>query len=423
MIEDKNNKLKSAEDDRAKSVKILIANPGSTSLKFKIYLFPAEEIIASGKIEKIGSAKSPFSFSNRDNKISGEEKISDYKEGISKIIKFLLESKVPVIKSLNELSAIGFKTVHAGMLGRGPGATFLTTEIMQEMEKMLVLAPAHNKAYIDVIRCFEEIIPNIPRAGLFEPAYHSTITDEKNTYGIPIEWKEKFGVMRYGFHGASHRYIGQQAPKIMGWDNEKKSKGKIISCHLGGSSSLCAIIDEKSVDTTMGFSPQSGILHSTRCENLDPFVVIFAQKVLGYSVDEISDIFCKKSGLAGISKTSGDMRDLWDAYNSGSKRAELAIEIFFYQVRREIAAMASSLRGADAIIFTGGIGEKGNLEREKICQGLDWLGVQIDIDVNNKIKGTTGKISSDESKVEVWVIPTDEELVVGREIFKLLRNI
>jgi len=400
--------------------KIIIVNPGSTSLKFKIYIFPEEEVIAAGKIERIGGEKSPYSFTLREKKITGEGKISNYKDGIKKIFKVLQEDEKPVVKSLKELSAVGFKTVHAGLLGCGPGATFLNEEVLKEMEKMLVLAPAHNRYYLDAIRCFEELIPDVPRLGLFEPAFHSTITEEKITYGIPIEWRDKFGIRRYGFHGASHRYISQRAPVAMGWDEEKIKNGRIISCHLGGSSSLCAIRNGVSVDTTMGFSPQSGILHSTRCESIDPFVVIFAQKVLGYTVDDLIKIFCKDSGLAGISGTSGDMRDLYNAVESGSKLASLAIEVFFYQVRREISAMAASLEGVDAIIFTGGIGENGVRERMRICDKLLWLGVKIDSKGNETIKGIEGKISSSDSRVEVWIIPTNEELIVGREVYNLL---
>ncbi len=398
---------------------VFIANPGSTSLKFKLYQFPEEIIIASGKIERIGSDKSVFSFKSETSFQSGEEKISDYNDGITKIMDFLTSSKIKGLKTLDDLAAVGFKAVHAGKLGRGPGAVQISGKIINEMEKMLVVAPAHNRAYIDVIRCFKKLHPQIPLAALFEPAFHTYITEEKATFGIPIEWKEKYGIRKYGFHGASHRYISETAPEIMKWDDEKKRSGKIISCHLGGSSSLCAIKNGKSVDTTMTFSPQSGILHSNRCETIDPFIIIFAQKVLGYSVDELSNILCKKSGLAGISNTSGDIRDLKNAAQKGRKESALALKVFYYQVRREIASMASSLEGVDAIIFTGGIGENGADERSNICKGLNWLGIEFDEENNSRVISTIGKISTDSSKVEIWVIPTNEELIVGREIYKL----
>lgn len=402
---------------------ILIANPGSTSLKFKIYNFPQEIIIASGKIEKIGSDLSPFTVNIAGEKISGAEKISNYKDGINKILGLLSRGIKPSSTCISNIDAIGFKAVHAGGLGKGPGAVFLDESVLAEMERLLVLAPAHNKAYLDVIKSFQDITRGgIPLAALFEPAFHTSITEEKITYGIPLEWKQKYGIQRYGFHGASHRYISEKAPEIMGWDSVMRGGGRIISCHLGGSSSLCAIKDGKSVDTTMGFSPQSGILHSTRCETIDPFVVLFAQKSLGYSVDDLISIFCKGSGLAGISGTSGDMRDLWSASEAGSREALLALEVFYYQVKREIAAMAASLQGVDAIIFTGGIGENGYRERERICAKLGWLNLEIDTDVNSKAIGVCKKISTPESGVEVWVLPTDEELIVGREIFHLLSN-
>jgi acetate kinase len=396
---------------------ILIVNPGSTSLKFKLYLFPEKKILASGKVERIGDEKSPFNFTVDGKKSNGERFIPDYSTGVKLILDNLVGS---ILESLSDLAAVGFKTVHAGLKSFGPGAVFLTGEILAEMSRFLTAAPVHNQAYMDVIECFKKAAPEIPVAGLFEPTFHNTVTEEKYTCGIPFEWREKYGLRRYGFHGASHRYISNRAQEIMGWDEDKKKTARLVSCHLGGSSSLCAIRDEKSVDTTLEFSPQSGIIHSARCETIDPFILIFAMKEMGLTPDELSRVLCYESGLKGVSGVSGDMRDLCEAAAKGHERAKLALNIFRYQVRKNIAVMAASLQGMDFLVFTGGIGENGADERCEICKGLGYLGVLIDEKKNAETLGKEARISLPGSKVEIWVIPTNEELIVAEEVYKLI---
>jgi len=397
---------------------ILIINPGSTSLKFKVYHFPEEKILANGKVERIGGEKSEYHFYIGEKELKGQKPILDYKSGIEFIL-HVLTGQESILRSFNDLAAVGFKTVHAGLRSFGPGAVFLTNDILAEMERFELAAPLHNRVYLDAIACFREVAPNVPLAALFEPTFHATITEEKYTCGVPHEWREKYGIRRYGFHGASHRYISETAPLLMGWSDKKRRTYGIVSCHLGGSSSLCAIRDGKSVDTTMEFSPQSGIVHSTRCETIDPFIPIFAQREMNLSIHELSRIFCKESGLKGISGVSGDMRDLREWANLGNKRAHLAMEVFYYQVRRQIAAMATSLGGLNALVFTGGIGENGDLDRLEICHGLEFLGILIDVERNKRTKGIAGCISLLTSPVEVWVIPTNEELIVAREVYNL----
>ncbi|MEI7634236.1 MAG: acetate/propionate family kinase [bacterium] len=400
-------------------MKILIANPGSTSLKFKLYEFPQETIIATGKIERMSEEQSPYAIKTGGQNISGSVSLADYAAGARWLLSVLmgeagLLSPHP-LESLHDLSAVAFKAVHGGRFNTQRGAVELTDEVIAEMERMLPVARLHNSAYLQAIHAFAAAAPDIPRWALFEPAFHATISGEKTTYGLPIEWREKHGVRRYGFHGASHRYIAENAPKIMGWSPRKTATEGIVNCHLGGSSSLCAIRDMKSVDTTMGFSTQTGgIPHSARCENVDAWAVLFMQETLGLSTTEMMELLCSKAGLKGISGLSGDMRDLWEGRDKGHKRALLALDVWAYQVRRDIAWMTAALDGMGALVFTGGIGENGVRDRALICSGLGFLGVKLDPAKNEAVRGTTGKISAPDSKTEVWVIPTNEELIVGR---------
>lgn len=398
---------------------ILIVNPGSTSLKFKVYQFPEEKLLAAGKIERIGSDKSEYNIQAAEKVIKGSAKITGCQEGAQFIMDALMGQE-SVLLSLNDLSAIGFKTVHAGARSFGPGAVILTDEILNEMQRYTVAAPLHNTVYMQAIECFRRAAPGKPLAGLFEPAFHATISEEKYTCGVPLAWRDEYGIRRYGFHGASHRYIAETAPEIIGWNEDKRRNNSLISCHLGGSSSLCAIRNGKSVDTTMEFSPQSGIIQSARCETIDPFILIFAQKKMGMTVDEISERLCRESGLKAISGLSGDFRDLHEWANVGNKRAILALEVYYYQVRKQIAAMTASLKGLNTLIFTGGIGENSPYDRWAICRGLQYLGVQIDEEHNERTIGMEGLISLVASPVEVWVIPTNEELIVAREVYRLI---
>lgn len=401
-------------------MKILVANPGSTSLKFKLYEFPAERIAAQGKIERIGEAASPWQITAGGTATSGEEHVPDYAHGVSLLLAKLTQGPAPVLASLAELDAVGFKAVHAGKLGTGPGATHLTPDVLAEMERMLIAAAAHNRAYLQAIRCFAQAAPGVPLAALFEPAFHATITEEKWTCGVPWAWREEHGLRRYGFHGASHRHTAMRAPLAMGLSPERAASLRLISCHLGGSSSLCAIRGGASVDTTMEFSPQSGIIHSNRCETIDPMIVLYAIGEMGLPADEVNDTLCSRSGLLGVSGLSGDVRDLRGAAAAGHRRARLALDIFFHQVRQRLGAMAVSLGGVDAVAFTGGIGENGAEERAEICAGLEFLGLRLDPALNAQAINREARISPAGAAVAVWVIPTNEELIVAREVAALL---
>jgi acetate kinase len=317
---------------------------------------------------------------------------------------------------LNQLDAIGFKPVHAKNIA---DSVIVTHAVIQAMEEYVPLAPAHNPPYIEAFRIFQELLPQKPLVGVFEPAFHRNIPDYARTYGIPYEWSEKHAIRRYGFHGASHRYVSWRVPQLVGRPVEEL---KIISCHLGGSSSICAIKGGVSIDTSMGFSPQSGLPNATRNGDLDPFILLYLMEKEGLTTHEIRTALSKNGGLKGISGLSGDVRDLEEASAKGDVRAELALKVLIYETKKYIGAYTAVLEGLDVLVFTGGIGENGCNVRHGICSGLEFMGIQLD-SARNKIRGQEGVISSDAARVKVLVILANEELVIARETARLVRPV
>lgn len=399
-----------------KARKILIANVGSTSFKYQLFSFPEEKVLAKGKVERVGAPKSPYSHTISGKTFAGEAEVKDQTSAIKLCLDFLLSPEVNLLNSLQEIDAVGFKTVHGGKF---TGVHILTEEVLKEMERFSIVAPAHNPPYIKAIRIFRELLPSTPLVGVFEPHFHTTIPLYARIYGVPYEWYEKFGVAKYGFHGASHHYIAERTPLVVG---KPKEELKIISCHLGGSSSLCAIKNGQSVDTSMGFSAQSGVLNATRCGDLDVFVIPFLLQETGKSLEEITQELVKKGGLLGISGISGDMRDLLDAISRGDERASLAVDAFCYGIKRYIGSYVAVMNGLDVLVFTGGIGENSPPVRKKICEDMDYLGIEIDEEKNLATVGKEAVISPEGSQVKVAVIPTNEELIVAREVAKLLER-
>lgn len=392
---------------------ILVANVGSTSFKFKLFDMSGEAILATGKIENIGYEKSPYKMQTEKGELEGVGHFPNYEDAVKFSIDFLLNSEHGALSSLDRLSAVGFKTVH----GKGiRECRVLDDSVLQAMEEYNFLAPSHNPPYIAAIRIFQKLVPSIPLVGLFEPAFHKSIPDYAVTYGIPYELAQKHGIRKYGFHGASHRWISERAPQLLQLD---KNSYRIISCHLGGSSSICAIKDGRSIEVSMGFSPQSGLLNAKRCGDLDPFVPLYLQKVEGLNVDEVADLLNSRSGLLGISGVSGDMKKILDAADAGDERAQLAVDTFCYGIRHYVGAYYVALQGLDALVFTGGIGEKSSVIRQNVCKDLRFLGVELDADKNERVDGEA-IISSDNSKIKVAVIPANEELIVAREVQKIL---
>jgi len=390
---------------------LLIANVGSTSLKFKLFEFPSEKLLAEGRIESIGRERSPASYkSSRGRSASRDDAVADYPSAIRLATAWLTDPEIGVLGSLGELDAIGFKTVHA----RGvSGAVRLDDKVLEAMRDFAGVAPVHNPIYLTAIEVFRETLPQVPLYGLFETTFHQTIPPEAHTYAVPKSWREHLGVRRYGFHGASHWYISERVPQILG----RPAEGlRIISCHLGGSSSLCAIRDGRSVDTTMGFSPQSGVPQSSRNGELDPFVVLYLIESQGYTPEQVRRSLCEESGLKGLSGgLSADIPSLEKAAAEGNAGARLALDCFVYEVAKHIGALWVACGGCDVLVFTGGIGERGTAIRSRICERLGCLGVKIDPDRNASVSGET-TISTDDSGTLVMVVPTNEEIIVARRI-------
>ncbi len=395
---------------------ILVANVGSTSLKYQLIRFPEEESLALGRFERIGSDDAILSWSTEERKESATEPLVDYEAAVRRMISVLTQGPTAVLSSLDEIAAVGFKTV----IAKGyEGCVRITEDVLKGMEEYTLLAPAHNPPYIDAIRIFRDIMPETPLIGLFEPAFHTTMPDYAKVYAVPKEWREQYGVRRYGFHGASHRYISERTPQLLA---KQKEETNLISCHLGGSSSICAVRGGRSVDTSMGFSPQSGLFHGTRHGELDPFVVLYVMQETGLSIKEMVKQLTKKSGFLGLSGVSADVRDIEDAAADGNDEARLALDAFCYDAKKCVGAYTAVLGEVDAVVFTGGIGERGAGIRERICTGLEPLGICLDRSKNREASGEETCVSTDDSRIAVWLVPTNEELIVARAASELLAN-
>ena len=361
---------------------VLVANLGSTSFKFKLLDMERDgELVARGGYERIGQAGSQF-------KTHGDV--------IDQILKDLPSKP----------DAIGFKAVHGGPIS---GAVRVNDEVIATMEQFADIAPAHNPPYIAAMKAFKQKLPSVPQVAAFETAFHQTVPMSRQVYGIPYEWTEELGIRRYGFHGASHRYIATRVQELVG----KRSARRVISCHLGGSCSVCAIENGKSVANSLGLTPQTGIFHCNRVGDFDTFALLRLTKH-GYSADDVLKKLGKEGGLLGISGVSNDMRDVEREAASGNARAKLAIDAFVEAVRHYIGAYLVALGGCDCLVFTGGIGENGAALREAICADLEWAGIQLD-HAKNQVRGQETKISKVESNTEIWIVPTNEELVVARQ--------
>lgn len=396
-------------------MKILVANVGSTSFKYRLFDMTNKSVLAEGRLERIGDATSPVSHHIGDHNIKTEQTLPDYSSAIRDVIARLTDPQTGALTDLSELSAVGFKTVHM----RGESGIYeLTENILQRMADYNDLAPAHNPPYIQAIRIFADLYPNLPRIGLFEPAFHTTIPDYAYIYGVPYEWYQKHGVRKYGFHGASHCYIAQRTPQLL---NSHSQDLRIISCHLGGSASMCAIKNGQSIDTTMGLSPQEGLLNSNRNGSLDPFIIPFIMARENLTIQQVCDVLSNQSGLLGISGVSGDIRDLEAAIQKGNDRARLAIDAFCYGIKKEIGAFTAALGGLDAIVFAGGIGERGAGIRKRVCDGLAFMGIQLDASLNEKAP-EEGIISAPNSAVKILIIKTDEEYIVAQATAEYLNQ-
>jgi acetate kinase len=401
---------------------ILVANVGSTSLKYKLVGVhsPASasahyHTLASGSIERIGlpGAKAIVEHSRPGEQgqmqlFTSEVEEPTYASAIELMLRSLTEPPLGVLENLSALDAIGFKAVHGGIY-RQP--VIVTSEVLAEMERMTPAAPAHNPPYILAMRLFQQIAPRVPLVAVWETSFHATMPDYARVYSVPREWQEIYRIERYGFHGASHRYISRRIAQLA----PGASPLRVISCHLGGSSSVCAIHDGQSIDTSMGFSPQSGLPQTKRTGDLDPFVLLWLMELHKATPQQLNTILNTQSGLAGISGSSGDMRDLLAAEASGDDRARLAIDTFCYALVKTIGSYYIALGGLDRLVFTGGIGEKGAVIRSRVVGPLACLGIYLNEVRNAATSQQEACISLDNSSGQVWVIPADEGQIVAEE--------
>jgi acetate kinase len=394
-------------------MKILVANLGSTSFKYRLFEMQDERQLARGGIERIGAAESRCFVEIGGQRRELAAQVPDHAVAVRTCLEQLTDPQSGCLREASEVAAIGFKAVHGG---RVSGVQRVTADVLTAMEEMNDVAPAHNPPYIRAMRLLAEKLPEIPLVAAFETGFHETIEDRLRYYAAPREWADVYQVKRWGFHGASHRYIGWRTAQLLQRDDLR-----VISCHLGGSSSLCAMRGGRSVATSMGMSPQSGLPHNNRAGDFDPFALPVLQRRTGKSLTELLDILANRSGLLGLSGTSGDVRDLEDAAARGDARARLALDVFVADVRRYLGALLLELGGAELLVFTGGIGENGANIRAAVCQGLDELGIALDPQINAAATGEI-RVSRDRSRVQIWVMPTNEEIIVARQAQQLLQG-
>ena len=396
---------------------VLVVNCGSSSLKYQLVNMDNEEVMAKGVVEKIGLSDSLLTHKWNGQKKEIQQSIPDHQVAVKLVLDILTDAECGVIKSMDEIDAVGHRVVHGGE--EFACSTLITDEVMKALEKCSAMAPLHNPPNIIGINACKAIMPNVPQVGVFDTAFHQTMPAKAFMYGLPYELYQEDGIRRYGFHGTSHRYVAGQVAKVMGVPVEKL---RIINCHLGNGSSLAAIKYGKCVDTTMGFTPLAGVLMGTRCGDIDPAIVLNVMDKHNLSTKEMDALMNKKSGVLGISGVSSDFRDLGDAASQGNERAQLALDMFHYQVRKLIGALAVAMEGVDVITFTAGVGENGIEDRAAICQGLEFLGAKLDPERNN-VRGKDTLISTDDSTVKMYVIPTNEEIMIARDTKDIVSNL
>lgn len=399
-------------------MKILVLNCGSSSVRYKLIKIDDESIIARGKIERIGMHNSILSHHPSDRKdIKKVMEVLDHNKAIEVLINTLLDPEYGVIKDKAEIAAIGHRVVHGGE--KFAKSSLITDEVKADIKDCFDLAPLHNHHNFSGIEAIEKFLPGIPQVAVFDTSFHQTMPAHSYIYALPYAEYKKYGIRRYGFHGTSHRYVAERSAELV-----KKSLDelKIITCHLGNGCSITAIDKGKSVDTSMGFTPLEGLVMGTRCGDIDPAIVIHILSKAGLSLSEVDALLNKHSGLDGISGISNDMREIIHEVDAGNKRAQLALDIFTYRLKKYIAAYAGAMGGVDIIVFTAGIGENVPRVREQSCQGLEFMGMKIDKNKNEQTIAKLGEVSDSSSKVKIFCIPTNEELIIARDTARIIKE-
>ena len=399
-------------------MKILVLNCGSSSVKYKLIESTDGKVLAEGGVEKLGLPDSFIKFKLSDgSKKVVETLMPTHKEAVETIVKVLTDPKDGVIKSMGEIEAVGHRVVHG--MDKFSQSVLITPEVKEKIKECYTVAPLHNPANMTGIEAVTEILPSVPQVAVFDTAFHQTMPAKAYMYALPWEAYEKYGVRRYGFHGTSHRYVSRRACEFLGLPYEKQ---RIITCHIGNGASITAIEDGKSVDTSMGLTPTEGLMMGTRVGDVDPGALVYLMKCENLDADGLMNLINKRSGVAGVSGISSDMRDIEAAIANGDERARLALDMYEYRILKYIGAYTAVLGGVDVIVFTGGVGENQTGTREKICRQLAYLGVTFN-EKANSVRGEEIEISGADSKVHVVVIPTDEELMIARDTASIVENI
>ena len=397
-------------------MKTLVINCGSSSLKYQLIDMSTEECMVQGLVERIGIEGSVLT-----QKVEGKDKyvinteIKNHKDAIKLVLEALIDPVHGVIKSMDEISAVGHRVVHGGE--KYSDSVLINDEVLQSIKDCIVLAPLHNPPNVIGIEACKELMPNTPMVAVFDTAFHQTMPKHSYICPLPYDLYQKYGIRKYGFHGTSHKYVSNKVAKVMGKDIKDL---KIVTCHLGNGCSLAAVKNGKSVDTSMGFTPLAGVMMGTRSGSIDPSVISFLIEQHGYTIEQVDELLNKKSGVLGISGVSSDFRDVLAAGEAGNERAKLALEIFYYKVRTQIAAYAGAMGGIDVIVFTAGIGENSAITRKEILNGLEFFGFTLH-EEKNELRGEIQEISNEGSRVKVYVVPTNEELMIARDTAKLVK--
>lgn len=390
---------------------ILVLNCGSSSVKYKLIDVDSKKTLAEGGVEKVGLPGSFLKFKLPDGeKKTIEMPIPDHKKAINDILNILTDPTYGCIKSFDEINAVGHRVVHGGE--KFNKSVKIDDEVIAKIKECYDVAPLHNPANMTGIEAITELMPGVPQVAVFDTAFHQTMPKEAYMYALPYELYEKYAIRRYGFHGTSHRYVSRRACDFLGLPYDKQ---RVITCHIGNGGSITAVLDGKSVDTSMGLTPVEGLMMGTRVGDVDPGALTFIMDKEHLTTKELSDLINKKSGVAGISGISSDMRDIDAAIEKGDERAKLALDMYIYRIIKYVGAFAAVLNGVDVIVFTGGVGENQQVLRKRVCDHLTYMGVKIDDEVNSSSRGEEKLISAPDSAVKVVVIPTDEELMIARD--------
>jgi acetate kinase len=391
--------------------KVIAINAGSSSLKFQLFDMPSETVLTKGLVERIGLDQGVFTIVAHGEKVKEITDIPDHSVAVKLLLSKLTELKI--IDDLNEIDGIGHRVVHGGE--KFTDSVMLNESVVTEIEELSELAPLHNPANVVGIKAFNEVLPTVPSVAVFDTAYHQTMPEKSFLYSLPYEYYEKFGIRKYGFHGTSHKYVSIRAAELLG---RPVNQLRLISCHLGNGASIAAIEGGRSIDTSMGFTPLAGVAMGTRSGNIDPALIPFIMEKTGKTADEVLQILNNKSGMLGVSGFSSDLRDIEKSASEGNERAELALEVFAGRIHKYIGSYAARMSGVDAIIFTAGIGENSDVIRAKVLTGLEFMGVYWDPTLN-QVRGEEAFISYPHSPVKVMVIPTNEEVMIARDVSRL----